>query len=218
MTGERKAFIDLAQCYECGVCQMVQVCPTDALVYQEMTEDRLTRYYFNNVLVKHPVTKMTGRGTAEMKTNEVTNRYKHGEAGFGVEIGRPDVGATFRDVQTVAMALAGAGVTFEPGAPTTLLMEDPERGTIADEILDERIICAIIEFTIKTEKLAEILRVLDNVSKEIDTVFSIDLITRTEPDGRLPNLEIVAEEGYEVRPNAKATIGLGRVSNPGKEV
>lgn len=208
----KKAVIDLEKCYECGICMQVSVCPKDALYYQELEMPRLERYYYNNVLVKHPITQMTGRGTAEMKTNELTDRYKRGEAGFGIEIGRPDVGATFKDVQTVTKALAEIGARFEEGAPTTLFMKDVTTGELRDDILDEKIICSIIEFTVPTTKLELTLKTLKDVSKKIDTVFSVDLITRSEDDGSLPNVEIAKKLGYEVRPNAKTTIALGRVN------
>ena len=208
----RKAQIDLDKCYECGVCMQVGVCRFDALSYQELTGPRKERYYYNNVLAKHPVSGMTGRGTPEMKTNELTNRFKRGEAGLGIEIGRPDVGATFRDVEKVAMTLAKVGCTFEEKAPTTFYMADVSTGKLRDELLDERLIDAIIECTVPTEKLAEALKALKKVSNEINTVFSVDLITRAEEDGSLPNVEIARSLGCEVRPNAKATIGLGRVN------
>lgn len=214
---EGQADIDLELCYECGVCLIVEACKFDALYYPELTGGRLTRYYYNNVLAKHPVTQMTGRGTAEMKTNELTNRYKRGEAGFGIEIGRPDVGATFADVEKVAMALAEVGVKFEPGTPTTLLMEDPSTGKLPDEVLKERVICSILEFTVPTEKLEEVLTTLKAVSQEINTVFSVDLITRAEEDGSLPNIEIAKSLGFEVRPNGKTTIGLGKLGSQVKE-
>jgi hypothetical protein len=47
-----------------------------------------------------------GRGTAEVKTNDVTGRVKEGEAGFVIEFGRPSVGARFRDIQEMTKALA----------------------------------------------------------------------------------------------------------------
>lgn len=215
INSEKKAVIDQDLCYECGICLSVGSCKFDALYYQELEGNRLIRYYYNNVLAKHPVTKMTGRGTAEMKTNELTDRFKRGEVGFGVELGRPDVGASFRDVQTLAMALAKVGVRFEPGAPTTLLMEDPEIGKLQEDILEERVICSIIEFSAPTTLLSQIIETLREVAKKIDTVFSVDMITRAEEDGSLPNVEIVREMGIEVRPNGKATIGLGK---PGEQV
>lgn len=209
---DRKAHIDQELCYECGICLDVGSCKFDALFYPELEGNRLLRYYYNNVKAKNPTTQMTGRGTAEMKTNELTDRYKRGEAGFGVELGRPDVGATFRDVETVAMAVAAIGARFEAGAPTTLMMQDPATGKMSEDILNERVICSILEFSVPTEKLPVLFETLHDVSQKIDTVFSVDMITRAEEDGSLPNVEIAKSLGIYVRPNAKTTIGLGRVN------
>jgi hypothetical protein len=52
-----------------------------------------------------PGTGVGGRGTEEIKTNDVTGRIGEGEAGIVVELGRPGVGARIRDVERVAMAL-----------------------------------------------------------------------------------------------------------------
>ncbi len=212
MDEKKKAVIDLERCYECGICLLVGSCKFDALVYQEMSGPRLTRYYYNNVLVKNPVTGMTGRGTAEMKTNELTNKYAADEVGFGIELGRPDVGANFRDVQLITMALAGIGIKFDAGAPTTLEMEDPSLGTFPEAILDERIICSIVEFKAKTTMLPRIIDVLRKVEQKIDTVFSVDMVSRAQVDGSLPNVDIVKSLGVTVRPNAKTTVGLGRAN------
>jgi hypothetical protein len=153
---------------------------------------------------------MAGRGTSEIKTNEVTGKYLSGEAGLGVEMGRPDVGTTFRDVEKVAMVLAKQGVTFDPEAPTTMIMIDPKVGSLPPEILNERVIDVILECKAPTEKLPDILHALDEVSMQIDTVFSLDLITMAEEDGSLPNVEIARQLGFDPRPNAKTTVGLGR--------
>ena len=49
----------------------------------------------------HPETRIPGRGTEEMKTNEVTGRYRRGMYGMAFELGRPGVGARFHDVEKV---------------------------------------------------------------------------------------------------------------------
>ncbi len=207
---EKIAIIRSDTCVECGVCQQVEVCRFDAIEMDEIEWPRLIRRIYSNVLFKHPQTGMTGRGTPEMKTNEVTAKYSRGEVGLGVELGRPDVTASFRDVDKVARALAGAGVRFDEEAPTTLLMEDSEQGRLRADILDERVVCAIIECKAPTEKFPAILKVLSRVAKEIDTVFSLDVVTVAEEDGGLPNVEMARKLGREVRPNAKTTVGLGR--------
>jgi ferredoxin len=59
------------------------ICPTDAIVPQELTWPRIVRRAFSDPQVPHESTGIHGRGTAEVKTNDVTNRVNEGEAGFG---------------------------------------------------------------------------------------------------------------------------------------
>ncbi|HZK41647.1 MAG TPA: 4Fe-4S binding protein, partial [Clostridia bacterium] len=39
MNEDYKAFVNLDLCYECGVCEMVKVCPVDALSFGELPEE-----------------------------------------------------------------------------------------------------------------------------------------------------------------------------------
>src|SRR5213594_4478740 len=119
------------------------ICPTDAIVPQELAWPRIVRRAFSYPQVPNESTGIHGRGTAEVKTNDVTHRVKEGEAGFVVEFGRPGVGARFRDIQRITKALADLGVQFEPNNPVTSLMTDASRGFILPEILDEKVLSAI---------------------------------------------------------------------------
>jgi len=92
----------------------VDVCPTGALEPPELEYPRSLRAAFSDPTVVHKGTGVGGRGTEEIKTNDVTGRLGPGEAGIVVELGRPGVGAHFRDVQTVAMALAPLEPDYEP--------------------------------------------------------------------------------------------------------
>lgn len=204
------AVIDRDECLECGVCLQVGVCGTDAIIMDELVWPRLVRRTYSNVLFAHPSTGMIGRGTEEMKTNDVTGEFQRGEVGLGIEVGRPDVGTTFRDVDKIARALAKVGVTFAPKSPATMLMEDVSKGSIRRDVWDEKTICVILECRASREILPEVFAALSEVAKEIDTVFSVDLVTVPEHDGSVPNADIARRLGYEVRPNAKATVGLGR--------
>jgi NAD-dependent dihydropyrimidine dehydrogenase PreA subunit len=202
--------IDLDLCVECGVCVQTGVCESEAIVMDELEWPRLIRRTYSNVLYEHPGTGMIGRGTEEMKTNEITGNFRRGEVGVGVEIGRPDIGTTFRDVDKITRVMAALGAHFPAKSPTTKLMLDPATGAIREDVLNERVICAIVESKITPDKLPEMLAALSKVAKEIDTVFSIDIVTVAENDGSVPNIEIVKKLGYPVRPNAKVTMGLGR--------
>jgi hypothetical protein len=145
-----------------------------------------------------------------MKTNDVTGRYPVGIAGIAIEMGRPGIGASFADIQTISMALAKLGVEFEPNNPLTALMIDTKAGTINPEVLNEKVLSAILEFKIENDRLKEMLEAIRELSTQIDTVFSLDLISRVDPDGSLPVLSIAAEAGFFPRPNTKTNVGLGR--------
>ena len=203
--------IDQAECVECGACfERSGVCPVDAVYMPKLEWPRSIREPFSNPHVKHPSTTGQGRGTEEMKTNDVTGRFRFGIAGVAVEMGRPGIGTSFRDLQTVAMALARLGVEFEPKNPVAELMTDVNTGAIRAEVLDEKVLSAILEFRIKVEKLEEVLKAIKDVATQIDTAFSLDLISRVNPDGSMPVLEIAKVAGFIPRPNTKTNVGLGR--------
>jgi hypothetical protein len=127
-----------------------------------------------------------------------------------VELGRPGIGAYFRDIEKVAMALAPLGPFFEPQNPVTQLMEDQKTGKMKGEILAEKVLSAIIEMKIPLGRIAEILQVLDRVQKEIDTVISVGVSSRCLPDGTIPHAEWVRKAGFTLSPNGKTNLGLGR--------
>lgn len=189
------------------------VCPTGAFVMDELEWPRIARRVFSDPLVEHTSTGITGRGTEEVKTNDVAHRVGVGEVGYVIEFGRPGTGVRFHHIQTMTRALADLGVTFEPKNPITHLMTDQGTGDLKTDLINEKILSAIVE--IKTP-LAEVERVLDTVSrvsKEIDTVVAVGVSTRCGEDGEDPLLAPVLEElGYSFE-RAKTNMGLGRVTN-----
>jgi Pyruvate/2-oxoacid:ferredoxin oxidoreductase delta subunit len=198
------------ECVECGVCLRAEVCPTDAIVMPELDWPRSVRAMFSDPITQHPSTRLEGRGTEEMKTNDVTGRLKRGMAGLAVEMGRPGVGTSFRDIQTVCMVLAGVGVDFEHENPINRLIKDKRTGEINDDVLDEKALSAIIEFSVNNNRLEEALKALKRVSNRIETVFSLCLISRVYPDGSIPVEAIARVAGFSPRPNTKTNVGLGR--------
>ncbi len=204
------AEIDFDRCAECSNCLRLTECPTDAIYQQELVWPRTVRSLLSDVLTIAQESGISGRGTEEMKTNEVTGRFKKGWAGIAIEIGRPVLGARFYDVEKVAMAVARLGVEFEKANPTTSLMEDPGTGKFKKDILNENVLSAILEFCIKLEQLPELFEILKKVAKEIDTVFSLDLASRVNPDWTVPTVAYVRRAGLWVSPNGKTNVGLGR--------
>ena len=151
--GKSVSEIDQVECVECGCCyERSGVCPVDAITMPKLEWPRCIREYFSNPNVKHPSTTGHGRGTEEMKTNDVTGRFTHGFAGVAVEMGRPGVGTSLREMQTVAMAIAKVGVEFESQNPVAELMTDTKTGKFDERVLDERVLSAILELKIPLDK------------------------------------------------------------------
>lgn len=204
-----KVEIDQEECVECEICRGCN-CPTGALTMPKLEWPRILRSQFSNPLVTHPDTNVPGRGTEEMKTNEVTGRFKRGQAGIAIEMGRPGTGTRLYDVEKVAMAVAQVGVHFEPHNPVTVLMADKNTGKLRDDVLNEKVLSAIIEFDIPQEKIVPVLEKLKEVIPEIDTVFSLDLACRLEEDGSNPAVELARKAGFTPSLNGKTNVGLGR--------
>ncbi|MEW6082707.1 MAG: hypothetical protein AB1576_13280 [Bacillota bacterium] len=145
-----------------------------------------------------------------MKSNDVTGRFSHGEVGIGIDIGRPGLGASMRDIDLFTRRLANAEVFFSDDNPVTFLLEDRTTGAIQKEVLDERVLSAVIEIKVPVEKLSGVLSLLKGLATETRTVFSVGLISRLKEDGSIPALRIAEEEGFPVQPSAKLNVGLGR--------
>ena len=196
--------------FHLGYLAEVDVCPTGALIPPELKWPRSIRATFSDPTIIHPGTGVGGRGTEEMKTNDVTGRLRQGEAGLVVEMGRPGIGAYFRDVEKVALALARLPTTFETDNPVTQLMEDSKTGKIKDEVLSEKVLSAIIEAKTTLDKIPECLQAMEKVQKEVDTVIALGVASRCLPDGTIPHEEWVRKAGYTLSPNGKTNLGLGR--------
>jgi len=187
------------------------ICPTDAITPQDLAWPRIVRRAFSDPQVPHESTGIHGRGTAEVKTNDVTARVSEGDAGFVVEFGRPGVGARFRDIERVTTALADMGVEFEKNNPVTSLMRDPSRGLIREDILDEKILSAIVEIKTRLDQVPAVLNKIDALKSSVDTVIAIGVSTRCDPAGGDRLREILAREGYPVY-RGKTNLGLGRAT------
>jgi NAD-dependent dihydropyrimidine dehydrogenase PreA subunit len=195
--------------FRLGYFGEVDVCPTGALRPPQLEWPRSIRAAFSDPTTTHPGTGVMGRGTDEIKTNDVTGRLRRGDAGLVVEVGRPGTGAYFRDIEKVAMALAKLKPHFEKENPVTQLMVDTENGKMKEEILNEKVLSAIIEIKTTLEKIPEFLRALEHAQKEIDTVISVGVASRCLPDGSIPHEEWVRRAGYRLSANGKTNIGLG---------
>ena len=207
--GEEKAVIDQQECVECNVCRRVEVCPVDAFVQVPLEWPRSVRAIYSDPLNVHKETGLAGRGTEEIKTNDVTGRFRRGIAGVAIEVGRPGLGAKLKELEKLSMALALYGVVFEPRNPLTNLI-NPKTGQLPAEIREEKVLSAIIEFAIEETRLLDVLALIRRTAKGLDTVISMDVACRAAQDGTWPCATILKEAGISYRPNAKINVGLGK--------
>jgi ferredoxin len=207
--GREVRAVDLNRCVECGNCLRVKVCTADAIMQQPLEWPRSVRSAFSNPQTEHKSRDM-GRGTEEMKTNEITHRFERGQVGVAIEMGRPLLGTSFRDVEKVTRAMARFGVEFEPRNPLTSLIQDTSTGIMKPEILNEKVLSTIVEFRISEGKLGEILPALKRVAETLDTVFSLGVINVLPAEGTDPLPAEIERIGFPVRPNGKINLGLGR--------
>jgi len=242
----KRATVDRNECVECYACfnglsqehlnptlvrtlrklfQMVRlrfdpepdVCPTAAFDPEDLQWPRVVRRAFSDPRVPHESTGVQGRGTEEVKTNDVTGRVKAGEVGFTIEFGRPGVGVWFHEIQKMTWALAKAGVAFEKKNPVTSLMTDVASGTLREDILGEKILSAIVEIKVPVARTEEIIRLVREVEKQIDTVVALGVGARCDESGEENVVGPILERlGYKLE-RAKTNAGLGRITNPAEE-
>ncbi|MEM0505303.1 MAG: 4Fe-4S binding protein [Sulfolobales archaeon] len=205
-----KAYVVNNDCVECGTCVRVVPCPRDAISSIIEGYVREVRSHFSDPYTTHPSTGIPGRGTEEMKTNEVTGRFKRGEVGFAIDIGRPLIGVTFAEVGRFIETLNSVGVEWEKANPVLYLLKNLERGEFIDELKNERIHSAVLEFKVPMSKVKEVIEKLKYLAEVTDTVFSVGVISRVEPDFTIPVINVLRELGLEVSPWAKTNVGLGR--------
>lgn len=208
---EDLAVIDQELCTECGNCFRVDVCPVAAIVESELVWPRTIRNIFSDPLSVFQETGVSGRGTEESKTNDVAGRFKKGEVGFTVDVGRPNAGGVkLKEVEKISRALSELGVQFDPNNPLTYLMAEPETGKLKEEVLDEFVVSAIIEFKVPLQRCVEVVRKLEEVSHRIDTVFSVGVISRVDDDWTIPAAKVLEADNIQIRPAGKTTLDLGR--------
>ena len=203
--------IDQDKCTDCGMCLRANICPVKALQQPVEGWPREIRGILSNPLIEFKGSQVPGRGTEEMKTNDVKGSFLPGEVGVGVELGRPGIGAYFRDVEIVSMALMGADIGYELADenPVTHFMSDKKTGKLRDDVLGEKAISAIIEGKCKLERLPEALKALEEAARKVDTVFTVEVITKVTQAGEVPIKAVLEEAGYWYSINSKNNMGLG---------
>jgi NAD-dependent dihydropyrimidine dehydrogenase PreA subunit len=207
---DNRVFINDDSCVECNVCYRNAECPVKAIKLKKLKWPRIVRNPFSDVISTHKLTGVPGRGTEEMKTNDVTNRFKEDEFGFSIEVGRPGVGTLLRNIDIFVSKLSQIGVEYEEASPITALLTE-DRLKIKPDLKFERVLSAIIEFKVHEDKFLPVLHIIQEIDKTIETVFTVGIVTRLGKNHLNPMLEVLSQEGFSVRPNAKVNVGLGKV-------
>ncbi len=113
----------------------------------------------------------------------------------------------------MTQALASANVPFEKKNPLTLLMSDVATGSLREDILDEKILSAIVEIKVPVHRTEEVVQLVHEVEKEIDSVVALGVGTRCDENGEEHVVAPILERmGYKLE-RAKTNTGLGRITN-----
>ena len=207
---EGQAKIDQDECVDCGVCFRAKVCPVDAFIEELHGWPRSVRAAFSNPLVEHRETRVPGRGTEEVKTTDVTGRFRRGFVGITAEMGRPGVGVRFYDVEKVAQAMGNSGVRFADENPVTHLMADTSTGKLNNEVLNEKVCSAMIESITEVDNISRVIQALKEVATTIESVFSLTISTKLEADGSALCETPLEALNVPLQINGKVNVGLGR--------
>jgi ferredoxin len=213
----KKVVIDYEDCVECGVCRRLEICPEGAIKQvDEIPYPRIIRAAFSDPTHRHATTEVLGRGTEEMKTNEVKNEFTLDRIGFSIELGRPGVGAYLKDLDRVTRKIVAVGGIFSDYNPVGALMANRETGELKKEVLQEKVLSAIAEFTVPAQNaLAVLADMIQFLNTGIDTVATVSIISRNQDDGSHMLYEQLVKHGhqcgYAPYPNGKVNIGMALI-------
>jgi spore coat polysaccharide biosynthesis protein SpsF (cytidylyltransferase family) len=95
-------------------------------------------------------------------------------------------------------------------------MTDVSTGDIKEDILNEKILSAIVEFKTSLANVPTVLRKVREVAGRLDTIVAIGAAVRCDDNGDNELEEILRQEEFNfVR--GKTNLGLGRASGAAKE-
>jgi NAD-dependent dihydropyrimidine dehydrogenase PreA subunit len=197
------------ECAECGTCYRAQICPVDAITPVKLEWPRALRETFSNPLAVHETTGITGRGTEGIKTNDSQNRYKRGDIGVFIEVGRPVLGGRFHDVERIVKKFKAHGYGVIPQNPIAALIANPKTGALKPEILNEKVISCVIEFILPDAAAEELMKMVRELSGEVESLFSLSVGLRADEQGKSRFEEVFGPDVFRF-PNQKANIGAAQ--------
>jgi ferredoxin len=207
--GEDTSSINPNECAECGTCYRAQICPVDAITPVKLEWPRALRETFSNPLAVHETTGITGRGTEGIKTNDSQNRYKRGDIGVFIEVGRPVLGGRFHDVERIVKKFKAHGYGVIPQNPIAALIANPKTGALKPEILNEKVISCVIEFILPDAAAEELMKMVRELSGEVESLFSLSVGLRADEQGKSRFEEVFGPDVFRF-PNQKANIGAAQ--------
>jgi hypothetical protein len=96
-------------------------------------------------------------------------------------------------------------------------MTDVATGTLRTDVLNEKVMSAIVEIKVGVERTEEIIQLVHKIETEVDTVISLGVGTRCDENGEEKIVAPILERlGYKIE-RAKTNMGLGRITNPAKD-
>src|SRR3984893_6402096 len=93
-------------------------------------------------------------------------------------------------------------------------MADVPTGTIREDILDEKVLSAIVEIKVPVERVEEIIRLVWKMEREIDTVVELGVRARCDKSGKDDVVEPILEKLVNSMDRAKTNVDMGRIANP----
>lgn len=201
-----KSSIDASECTECNVCTRAGVCPADAITTVRLEWPREVRSIFSDPVGTHESTRMPGRGTEGMKTNDSKNVFNQGDLGVIIELGRPALGARFHDVEKVVKKFKAAGYELAEQNPVASLVKD-DTGALDPEVLDEKVISCVLEFVLPQSEARQLMQMVQQLSTEVETIFNLCVALRADEQGESP-LDSLFDSAVFRLPNGKVNIGL----------
>jgi len=207
---DKEVSIDYEACVECGVCLRFGICPEGAIKQvDEIPYPRIIRAVFSDPIQQHESTGVQGRGTEEMKTNDVTDLFRKGKIGFSIELGRPVGGAYLSDLEKVVEKVTSMGAEFSEDNPVVSLIADRATGTLRPEILGEKVLSAIVEIMVPEEDALRFIEEMKHfIGAELDCVVTMSAISRADDDGESGFLKLLRTRGIDIYPNGKVNIGM----------
>ena len=204
-----KASIDPNECAECSVCLRSRICPVDAIQPGDLKWPRVLRATFSDPLAEHGATGVGGRGTEGIKTNDSQHRYERGSMGVFVELGRPVLGARFRDVERVVKKFKAHGYDVPPHNPVSELVADRTVGALKPEILNEKVISCLVEFILPESASGELMGMVQELAGEVETVFNVSVALRAEETGETRLSKVFGPDVFSL-PNGKVNVGMAQ--------